>query len=125
MEVMIVLIVVGILGTLGFTQYIKVLEKARTAEAKSVLSTLRTQQVAHYFKAGSYADLNTLNSDLPLGSGGACADTTYHFQFSCSGASGSCTASRCISGGREPNVEESYDITLGVNGNWSGTAGYY
>lgn len=40
LELIVVIIIIGILATLGFTQYTKVVEKGRTAEAKSVLGRM-------------------------------------------------------------------------------------
>ena len=45
-EIVVVIIIVGIFSCLGFTQYTKVVEKGRTAEAKSILGALRTAQRA-------------------------------------------------------------------------------
>ena len=119
-EIVVVIIIVGILAALGFTQYTKVVEKGRTAEAKSILGALRTAQRAYNLERGGY--VNNV-ADLPVEAVSACANTHY-FRYSCA-ATGACTATRCTAGGKNPQGALAYTITLDINGNWSGTAGYY
>jgi len=117
-ELVVVIIIIGILAALGMTQYAKVVEKGRTAEAKSILGALRTAQQARYMEYGSYTTLTNLPVDAP----GACT-TTHYYSYTCTVA-GTCTANRCSAGGKTPNGPV-YSITLDINGNWSGSAGYY
>ena len=49
-EIMIVIIIVGILATMGIVQYTKAIEKARGAEAKNFLGSLRSQCGAIYLE---------------------------------------------------------------------------
>ncbi|MFY9402227.1 MAG: prepilin-type N-terminal cleavage/methylation domain-containing protein [Candidatus Omnitrophota bacterium] len=120
-EIVVVIIIVGILAALGFTQYTKVVEKGRTAEAKSILGALRTAQRAYNLERGGYA--NNV-ADLPVEAVAACTNTHY-FRYSCF-ATGACTATRCTGAtGKQPGGPSNYTITLDINGNWSGTPGYY
>jgi len=116
----VVIIIVGILAALGFTQYTKMVEKGRTAEAKSVLGTLRTAQEANFLEKGVYASL----ANLPISAPAACT-TTHYYSYACAVGTGTCTASRCITGGKTPNAAATYNVVLTVAGTWSGTAGYY
>ncbi len=118
-ELIVVLIIVGILATLGFSQYTKMVEKGRTAEAKSVLGTLRTAQIAYNLENNAYTTLANLAVSAPS----ACANTHY-FSYSCANT-GTCTANRCVAGGKTPNAAATYSITLTAAGAWGGTAGYY
>ena len=120
-ELIVVIIIVGILASLGFTQYTKVVEKGRTAEAKSVLGSLRTAQQARYLEQGSYAVLANLPIDAPAN----CTQTTHYFSYACVD-SGACTATRCTgTNGKQPGGPSAYTIGLSVAGGWSGTAGYF
>lgn len=127
LELLIVVIILGILASLGLTQYTKVIEKGRSAEAKSILSGLRTLQFAYYLANGAYVDAQTLNPDLPLPAGGFgdCDNTNFYFTYSCSTVSGFCSAYRCDSGGKTPDATDTYSINLRQDGTWGGTPGYY
>ena len=120
LELIVVIIIIGILATLGFTQYTKMVEKGRTAEARSILGTIRTAQESYYLENGSYA---TSLSSLPVEAPSSCT-TTHYFSYSTDGTT--TTATRCTSGGKTPNASSSYTITLNLStGAWGGTAGYY
>jgi len=120
LELIIVIIILGVLATLGMTQYTKVVEKGRTAEARMILGQLRTAQRAYNLERGSYADIANLSVEAPT----SCT-STHFFNYSCSSSNGTCTAYRCTSGGKTPNAATSYNISLDINGTWSGTPGYY
>lgn len=120
LELVIVIIIIGVLATLGFTQYTKVVEKGRTAEAKTILGQLRTAEVVYYQENGAYtATMANLVVDAPT----ACT-TTHYFRYACA-ASGTCTATRCTAGGKTPNGALAYTISVTIAGVWGGTAGYY
>jgi len=133
-ELIVVIIIIGILATLAFMQYTKVIEKGRTAEAKSILGTIRTAQEAYRLENGSYA---TSIADLPVEAPTGCV-TTHYFWYKTgtltaptgapTGTTGNPggTATRCISGGKTPNSGTAYIIEIDyANGTWSGTPGYY
>jgi len=117
-ELIVVIIIVGILASVGMTQYTKVVEKGRAGEARVVLGSLRTAEVAEWQENGSYAAVANLGVAAPT----ACA-TTHYFSYSCNTSSGLCTADRCTSGGKTPNTT-TYNKTLSIDGVWGGTLGY-
>lgn len=119
-ELVVVIIIVGILAAMGFTQYTKMVEKGRTAEAKSVLGSLRTAQRARHLEVGTYTDVI---GNLPVEAPTACT-TTHYYSYTCA-TTGSCTANRCTTGGKTPNATTTHAITLSIDGGWSGTAGYF
>ena len=121
-ELVVVIIIVGILAAMGFTQYTKMVEKGRTAEAKSVLGSLRTVQRARYLEVGSYTNVI---SNLPVEAPTACT-ATHYYSYTCNNA-GQCTANRCTAGGKTPNAAAAaaHSITLSIDGVWGGTAGYF
>ena len=120
LELIVVIIILGILATLGFSQYMKMVEKGRSAEARMILGQIRTAQATYQLENGSYASaITSLPIDAPTG----CA-TTHYFQYSADATSG--TATRCSAGGKTPNATTGYTITLNYStGVWGGTAGYY
>ena len=117
-ELIVVIIIVGILAAVGLTQYTKMVEKGRAAEARVVLGSLRTAEVAEYNENGAYQTVINLGVSAPT----ACA-TTHYFSYTCATDTGTCTANRCASGGKTPNAV-TYDKTLTIGGVWGGSAGY-
>lgn len=122
LELIVVIIIVGVLATLGVMQYTRVVERGRTAEAKSNLGMLRDLEVAYYQERGAYATtLTDMGADLPT-----VANTSYFFNYACN-SNGTCTADRNNSGGKTPDVlvANDYVINLTISGNMGGTTGYY
>jgi len=117
-ELIVVIIIVGILAAVGMTQYTKVVEKGRAAEARIILGSLRSTEIAEYFENGAYATVANLGVSAPT----ACA-TTHYFSYTCDTGTGTCTASRCASGGKTPNTT-TYTKTLSIAGVWGGDTGY-
>ena len=123
-ELIIVIIIVGILAAVGLTQYTKVVEKGRAAEAKMILGTLRTAQVAYNLENGAYT---TVIADLGVQAQAACSEGTHYFSYACTGgvSGGLCTAQRCGTGtGKSPGAGTTYTKTLDIAGTWGGDAGY-
>ena len=118
-ELIIVVIIVGILASIGLTQYNKVVEKSRAAEARMILGTLRGAETAAMYENGAYATV----ANLGVGAPATCA-TTHYFSYSCSSSNGTCTATRCTSGGKPQNGTASWTKTLTITGVWGGSAGY-
>ena len=116
-ELIVVIIIVGILASVGMTQYTKMVEKGRAAEARVVLGSLRSAEVAEYLENGSYVVL----ASLGIGAPAACA-TTHYFSYACTTA-GTCTATRCAASGKTPNAT-AYTKSLTADGVWAGDAGY-
>jgi type IV pilus assembly protein PilE len=120
LELIVVIIILGIMATLGFTQYVKMIEKGRTAEAKMVLAVFRKAQLGYYQEYAAYgAAVVNLYIDAPT----ACVSTHY-FTYS-SATTGITTANRCTSGGKTPASGTAYSINLGADAAWGGTAGYF
>ena len=118
-ELIVVIIIVGILAAIGMTQYTKVVEKGRAAEARLVLGSLRTAQVSYFMENDVYAGLVDLNVSAP-----AACTATHYFSYSCASATGTCTATRCTTGGKNPQGTTAYTKTVSVAGVWGGDAGY-
>ncbi len=119
LELIVVIIILGILATLGFSQYMKMVEKGRSAEARMVLGQIRTAQETYKLEQGSYA---SAIGDLPVEAPSACT-TTHYFSYAAGAVTG--TAARCTTGGKTPQGS-AYSITLNYSsGVWGGTAGYY
>ena len=120
LELIIVIIIIGILGALGFVQYGRVVERGRTAEAKSIIGQLRSAQEAYRLEYGNYsATLANLVIDAPTG----CTTTHYFWYGTLNNIGG---AQRCTGSGKTPNGTLAYNITINyTSGVWGGTAGYY
>jgi len=120
LELVVVIIILGILASIGFIQFMKSIEKARTAEARNILGTIRSAQESYRLEHGSYAaESSFIEVNFPA----AC--TASHF-FSYSLTAASASAVRCASGGKHPDAPSAYTITLSYSdGAWNGTAGYY
>jgi prepilin-type N-terminal cleavage/methylation domain-containing protein len=122
LELIIVIIIVGILATIGFSQYVKVVERGRTSEAKTVLGQLRTAETGYQLQYGNYSDDV---ADLAIEAPTACT-TTHYFSYDVDDAAGTATATRCQAGGKTPQGGTAYTLTVTfVNGTFDGTAGYY
>ena len=120
LELIIVIIILGVLATLGFTQYVKVVEKGRSAEAKAILGDIRTGQMAYHLEHNAFA---ASLADLPV-SAPTVATTTHYFIYGATGTTA--TATRLIAGGKLPTGTVAYTVTIDYqNGTFSGSAGYY
>jgi len=118
-ELIIVVIIVGILAAIGLTQYNKVVEKSRASEARMILGTLRSAQVAENHESGTYKDVAGLGVDAPTS-----CPSSHYFSYSCATATGACTATRCTTGGKPQQGATAWTKSLTVGGVWSGTTGY-
>jgi len=119
-ELIIVIIIVGILASVGISQYTKVIEKGRAAEARMVLGNLRGAEVAEMNENGVYVVVGSLSVGAPA----ACV-ATHYFMYACDVGTGTCTATRCVAGGKPPqSAVDAYTKTLTIAGDWGGTAGY-
>ena len=123
LELIVVVIILGILATLGFSQYVKMVEKGRTAESKAILGQLRSANAAYFQERGAYA---TNIADLAIDAPTTACQVTHYFSYTMGGTSVG-TAIRCnvAAGGKTPSATNSYNVTLTAAGVWGGTAGYY
>ncbi len=116
LELMIVIIIVGILATLGFVQYTQIIEKGRRAEAAAVLGTIRTTAIVWNQESGhatTYPSNTDLSGTLSLPT--TTCNTTFYFRYTIDSGTGTGTATRCSTGGKNPNVTE-YTLTLATDG---------
>ncbi|OGX23893.1 MAG: hypothetical protein A3J51_02005 [Omnitrophica WOR_2 bacterium RIFCSPHIGHO2_02_FULL_45_21] len=135
-ELVVVLIIVAILGTLGLTQYTRLIEKARGAEAKMILGSIRQLAAAYYMENYSAAGLtNTLvniggSGGVPGPAAANCA-TSHYFWYTIASAptTVTATATRCIANSKPPNGSSAGTLILtstlstGVD-SWTGNGGY-
>ena len=131
LELIIVIIIVGILATLGFVQYSAVIEKSRGAEARAVISTLRSQVAAKNYDGTTgtitSAALGIVTNMIPP----SCATTNY-FSYAvdsaCSTTTCTFTATRCTASGKTPNATTAGTLQLvftsGGTDAWSSNVGY-
>jgi len=127
LELIVVIIIIGILASLGFGQYTSVIEKARAAEARMNLSTLRQLQVGYYHDKNKYTAVSYFGLGLPDNLSYDCVNDRYYFNYFCATDAGTCYALRCESGGKDPNnkAEKRYYISLSISGDFSGTPGWH
>jgi prepilin-type N-terminal cleavage/methylation domain-containing protein len=119
-ELIIVVIIVGIMASLGLTQYNKVVEKGRASEARMILGTLRSAQIANFYEAGSYATV----ANLGVGVNDGTCQSTHYFSYTCSNSTGDCTATRCTTLGKPQQGAIAWTKSLSIAGIWTGTGGY-
>lgn len=135
-ELVVVLIIVAVLGTLGLTQYTQLIEKARGAEAKEILGSIRKLAAAYYMEWNSV--LNLAPAKVGIGSTdgmvpSACAPSHY-FSYALipvpTANIVSITATRCIGGaGKSPTGSSAGTLTLASTlstgtDTWGGTGNY-
>lgn len=66
LELLIVVIIVGILASLALPRFLRAAEKARWAEARSMLGTIRGAQIRYQIENGVYtANLADLDVEVP------------------------------------------------------------
>jgi type IV pilus assembly protein PilE len=65
LELIIVIIVIGILASIALPRYIRIAEKGRAAEAKNILSSIRSAQMRYAAQHADYAT-GIANLDLNL-----------------------------------------------------------
>lgn len=134
LELMIVVIIVGILATLGVSQYARATERARGAEARQVLSTVRSLAVAYSMDHEAYTGFD--NTIAGIGTGvdqipSACRPSHY-FYYNVLGASATSVqmrAIRCTGGqGKPPSGATAGYLQLWINtdgtSEWTSNAGY-
>ena len=114
LELIIVVIIVGILGALGFSRYNKAVEFQRTAEAKAVLSALRTAEQGYYLQNGAYT-----SSFEAIGVSAATAcESNYYFEYDFEVGPPRVRAHRCTDGGKTPDNHCAYWNILRLDGTY-------
>lgn len=121
LELIVVIIIIGVLGTLGFTQYMRVVEKGRSAEAKDILGQIRKAQIGYNLENGAYTTYMTmLHAEAPT----TTCTSTHYFIYSSTQTTG--TATRCTASGKTPQGSVAYTVTIDYStGTWGGSSGYY
>lgn len=116
LELIVVIIIIGILATLGLSQYMKVVEKGRTAEAKQNLGLLRSMMHIYYQENATYW-ASPANYSL---STGCAANTAFYFTYSVTAAQTEAAAiaiaTRCTAAGKNPPASIGYTISMDMNG---------
>ena len=121
-ELLIVIIIIGVLATLAIPQYTKLVEKARAAEALTMIGALRTGQAANKLEVNSYT--NTL-TDLYIDGLQTASGTAQYWWYGASSAGSSgytITATRTAksSGGEDTKtIIFTWDDSTGAT--WSGS----
>ena len=113
LELIVVIIIVGVLATLGITQYGSMVEKARTAEARTVLGDIRNLVIAYWLANGTLTGMT--NADANIGTGAdqvpiSCRPSHYFYYWlgSTQGTVIDLYARRCQAGGRSPQGNQAY-----------------
>jgi type II secretory pathway pseudopilin PulG len=117
------MVIVGIMATIAIGHYSNVFEKARADEAKQGLWEARVAlgqyRMDHRDPLADFSDLNLNDSEFPKD----CRPERY-FKYSANGTH--VIATRCTSGGKNPQGNIAYTISLNLlNNSWGGTPGYY
>ncbi len=137
LELVVVIIILGVLATLGFTQYGRMVEKARGAEAGTIIGDVRKLAIAYRLQNGTIAGMSNAAGNI-----GTAADQipfrdsckgTHYFGYDIGYGSGdpllTIVATRCTSGGKTPQglaantLSLITNLTTGVD-TWTTNGGY-
>ncbi|MEI8175947.1 MAG: prepilin-type N-terminal cleavage/methylation domain-containing protein [Candidatus Omnitrophota bacterium] len=126
-ELLIVLIIIGVLATLAIPQYTGYVEKARAAEALSMMTALKTGQETYKLDAGVYStDVTLLGLDNIKTTDALATAAGQYWSYAVSNAVGGnsysivATRSSKNPGGQTlATISLDYSITTGTS--WSGT----
>ncbi len=92
-ELLVVVLIIGILASIAIPQYFKVVEKARVAEAMSLIASVKSAEERYLARGGTYTN-NTADLDISYPNMGTSDITTKFFKATISGA-GSCSTGPC------------------------------
>lgn len=114
LELIIVIIVIGILASIALPRYLRVAERARAAEAKNMLSSIRSSQLRY---SAQYMNYTSAISNLDVETG-----TVKYFSFASGDvASAVGTATRTT---LDRGAFPAYTVTISDEGNLNITSGY-
>lgn len=138
LELVVVIIILGVLATLGIQQYGRMIERARGAEARTIIGQIRSSAAAYRLENGSLTPAagNFNNSRAGIGPStdqipSACR-VTHYFRYTTGNVTAdglTITATRCTAGGKTPNAATALNVVLTTDfvagtDQWSGTGGY-
>lgn len=117
LELVIVIIVIGILASIALPRYIRIAEKGRAAEAKNILSALRSSQMRYSVQNGRYGtSVAALDLNLP-------AAKYFTYVTTCAtvtdlASTGAClaTATRLTSPGSDNPSMGAYVLNISMGG---------
>lgn len=109
LELIIVIIVIGILASIALPKYLKVAEKARVAEAKNMLSSIRSSQIRYM---AQYSNATSVLDSLDV------TTTAKYFNYTAINT-GSDVGMATRTGLEIPAGYTNYEITIGESGNMS------
>ncbi len=119
-ELLIVVIIIGILATLAVPQYARMMEKAKQAEARRILGSIRTAQELYKMEHANsnYAiDVGNLAVHAP-GAG----ENDFYFIYTLAGANGTvwnAVATRKVVGPSKIKYDgNAYNVVLEHDGDW-------
>jgi prepilin-type N-terminal cleavage/methylation domain-containing protein len=139
LELVVVMIILGILGTLGIQQYFRMVERARGAEARTILGQIRTAAAGYRLQQGNLTGFSDDWAGIGDGTDQIPEDCTgtHYFEYDVDETISSADAAqeflaeatRCTSGGKPPHASEQFTLNLTTNFNtgsdvWDGTGGY-
>jgi len=109
LELIVVIIIIGVLATLGLGQYMRMVEKSRGAEARSIIGAIRSEAAGIYM-ASNNSCLTCIDANLGIGATGypgpavANCRGTHYFAYSTVGVVNGVTilATRCTAAGKPP-----------------------
>ena len=118
LELIVVIIIIGVLAVLGTTQYVSLIEKGRSAEAKSNLGTLRRLLMGYYQENGKAFNDTYINTATGLPITDA-ANPGYFYFYTITG--NVTKATRCTNAGCKNPVTTAYNMTLDLDGTTGGS----
>ena len=92
-ELLVVVLIIGILASIAIPQYFKVVEKARVAEAMSIISAVKSAEERFLAKGGAYTS-NFTELDISYANMTAAAISTKFFSGTV--VAGTCTSGPCF-----------------------------
>jgi len=130
LEIIVVIVILGIMATLAATQYTKMVEKARGAEARIIMGSIRVNEAAARLQNSlCTSDVGAVGIGMDYPS--TCTSTHYFVYTIVSAATNTFTAraTRCTVSGKKPNYGTAQTITLTTNfdngfDSWTLTAPY-
>jgi prepilin-type N-terminal cleavage/methylation domain-containing protein len=92
-ELLVVVLIIGILASIAIPQYFKVVEKARVAEAMSLIASVKSAEERYLARGGTYtSDFTKLDISYP---GMSATNISTKF-YAASVTNGNCTSGPCF-----------------------------